>query len=320
MKITSSTVVYQLLTSYCAFSIATSPEQLWSGMQEKYGVLISHADNEKINASCHPLWLSLRRDISRLIQSTYTNTFLNEACIRNAMVRSGFEHTQLFEQVFLQKCIRSSTKQQLSLAQDTQFGGTAIDCPALSCSANTLGHLYYAARILEATYPEIPHIIIEFGGGYGNLARLLKQAIPTATIAIFDIPEMICLQWFFLKNTTSYHIVIHDSAPDNLESGAINLISVEHLDSGTLSCDVFVSTFALSEASLDAQNTIVNKHFFNAQTCYLAGQIDGWSNTLKFNSHELLINAIHAQYTTIYCSPFHHFGVNVLSYEIIAKN
>ncbi len=62
-----------------------------------------------------------------------------------------------------------------------------------------LNCIYYAWRIQEIqTFLSESPIIVEIGGGIGYLPGKLKKIFPTAKIILIDLPEVICMQRFYL--------------------------------------------------------------------------------------------------------------------------
>jgi hypothetical protein len=69
-------------------------------------------------------------------------------------------------------------------------------------SGNLLCQAYYVCRFEEVTGARLSDVdfILEFGGGYGALCRLLCALGFRGTYAIFDFPEFSALQRFYLRS------------------------------------------------------------------------------------------------------------------------
>lgn len=262
-------------------------------------------------------WAQARVKMRSVIEGQPNAHVLREPFIGGTMVRTGFEYPQRYEVAYLKYCTRKETYDTLKAIPETDFGDLSKECAEFKCTTNTLGHLFYAARVLEHT-KKTPRVLVEFGGGYGNLARLFAHVYPDATIFIIDLPEFNALQWLFLKRALPQkNVLLHSSIPDAFQDGSIHLIPLHLLDELSINTDIFISTFGLSECPLALQDCIIEKNFFNASTCYIAGQLLGWSGL--YEHHEQLIRSIQKKYTQAMCQPFHFFSTQLMSYEVIGQ-
>ena len=64
-----------------------------------------------------------------------------------------------------------------------------------------LRHAYFCSQIINHTTldQDKKNIILDLGGGYGSLTRLLKNFYRKSTLVIFEIPETCFLATYFLK-------------------------------------------------------------------------------------------------------------------------
>jgi len=88
--------------------------------------------------------------------------------------------------------------------------------------------VYYSwniSKIFESL-EEQPSVIIEIGGGYGGLAAKLKKLYPNATIILFDLPETLHLQSYFLSEAYPEAKVF--DYIDYLDTGMSGLVPGEH--------------------------------------------------------------------------------------------
>jgi len=311
-----------LLFYYC-INNATFSHQ-WQLMQTEYKQLIKKLEQQHLsnleNTYYHPYWQEQKKLLNTILLGTPDHNCWRRNPISGSMVCAGYSHYQQYELDYLQSCLSEKTAAQIFSYRDTQFPGLSFECKELNCSSNTLVHLYYTAHILEKA-PH-PNHIVEFGGGYGNLARIFKHINPKATIVIIDLPELIALQYLFLSTTLdNTPIYIHATTPKEYIQGAIHLIPIHLLDTLSLTTDLFVSTFALSETPTIVQKKIIEKKFFGATSIYMTGQIDGWYPCSQFENHQLLQHAIRNVYSHVSTNLFHRsFNSTLKSYEIIAFN
>lgn len=314
-----------MLFSLCLLLItngmqAATFEDIWFDMQIMYGQISSVFESKNIDLA-GDYWLSQQRDFKNILLGTPNKDIWYSRAISATMIRRGFSRDQNFELWYINTCLDKEVKDKIKSYRDTDFNLMPFECTELQCSTNTLGHLYYAGKILEQAKNQKKEInkIIEFGAGYGNLARIFKTLLPQATIILIDLPEFLALQYIFLRSTLTSKIIVHTSVPNNLEEGCIHLLPVYLMNEFMYKPDIFISTFALSEAPNITQKIVVQKSFFNADLIYLSGQLNGWNKGLGFEHHSFLHDAIRALYTKTICHPFHIFNEGFESYELQAS-
>lgn len=113
-------------------------------------------------------------------------------------------------------------------------------------SPTTASHIANTLSIYDLCGQEISSIL-DFGGGYGGLARCIATLNPDIKITIFDLPEMHYVQNKFLDATTSFGNYHFSSKVDTLES---------------INFDVFNASFSLSEVPLTDRD-IIEKFIMN---------------------------------------------------------
>lgn len=321
MNKTTVTLLFSLIGLSIEAINSNAINRNWKKAQQEYSQVNSSVRTDIEDATFfHPHWLNARKKIKRLIQGRARKDFIKAPEISGSMVREQNVKgiLQEYELCYLQYCVNPEIKDLIHSYKDTDFTGIKFDCSTLQCSNTTLGHLFYTAKILQKSGTKNIKVITEFGSGYGNLARIFKTLLPNTTIALIDLPEFLALQYFFLTSTLpDTKIIMHAKAPQYLEENAIHLIPVFLIEELNINTDIFVSTFALSEAPEYVQKLITQKKFFNASTCYLTGQLNGWGTNFNFAHHATIHNAIRNQYKSVECLPFHLLSNNIESYELI---
>lgn len=129
-----------------------------------------------------------------------------------------------------------------TMIMDGHYLGTAIS------------HIQYLYAWQKYTGKEIKNIksIIELGGGYGSLCRIVK-GINQCLYTIVDLPIVNKIQQYFLKNETD-----------------INYVGLDKLEETNFECEMFISTFALSESTYVCMEYVIEKNFFNAKYLLLS--------------------------------------------------
>ncbi len=323
-KFIYSLICTQFLIFNYLFSDNSNFDILWLDMQIKYLNLDNKFSNQDLKKSENKFftnyWLSLKDPIRNLIIGNSNKNFLGTPGLSNAMVRGlhgEFGLEQRFEECYLTNCLSSNTQLKIKKIQDCDL--LPRTSKLFNCSTSTLGHLFYAAKIIE-NFDNEPKVIVELGGGYGNLTRLLKQIFDDTTIVMFDFPEVLAIQYLFLKYTLpGVKIICHENPINGSLEKGIHLVPVFVMDKCKIDSDIFVSTFALTETPEYVQNVVIENKFFNSKLSYVTGQINGWQGIGHlFVDHKNVMDGLRSVYKKVKCELFHIFSENQFSFETIA--
>ena len=267
----------------------------------------------------HPLWQKARPKFAFLFSDGQLENFLKHSEVAHQFCRGGFGPPQQFELNYL----RTRPRAFWDLARrykESSVGSPSLDCAELKISANSLGMLYYFTRIAEVGDLNSIRRIVEFGGGYGCLSRVFQELLPAPpTYVIVDLPEMLALQYYFLRaSSPSRRVVAHHTAPKSLDPGATHLVPVQHAKSLAIEPDLFVSTFALSETPQHLQKGLRTNIFFGAKSLYLVGQdtsAEMWQHA-ALDQNQDLRSAASAQFSRVLLEPYHYAS----AWELRASN
>jgi putative sugar O-methyltransferase len=317
---------YRLFLTILLFGVystltASEYHEHWLSMQNAYQQMhttLNFSEWTKLEeAYCHDFWKNIKKQMQKILTGPPNKNILQQPAIMGQMVRTGIAHPQEYEVYYLQYCILEKTKKRIQNFAECNFSSLPRECSAFDCTSNTLGALYYAAKSLEQFDDQNINIIVELGGGYGNLARVFKMMVPDATIILIDLPEFLALQHLYLNSTLpKTEIVVHATPPTAFKKGAIHLLPSVLLEQTKISSDLFISTFALSETSEILQKAVINKNFFNSKICYISGQLSGW-NSHNFVNESRVLNGVRELYQKTHCQPFHNILNGLASYELI---
>jgi hypothetical protein len=129
-------------------------------------------------------------------------------------------------------------------------------------SANVIHYAYHLAQFEQATRIRVSDVdlILEFGGGYGGMCKLLRRLGYDGKYLIFDLPYFSELQRYFLQmnglavaqqpEITGANDVFCISDPQGLRVALAGLPA-------NRKC-MFIATWSLSEAPLEIRNAIVS--------------------------------------------------------------
>jgi hypothetical protein len=146
-------------------------------------------------------------------------------------------------------------------------------------SANRAHHAMHLAAYRRARRRDLwdVHSVIEWGGGYGDMARLIRRMNEGVTYTIIDLPEIGALQYVYLA-TLEGEEALNVIVPGRgfIESGKINLASVYDLArlAGQLEAGSFISTWAITESPAESQEAVAESRFFGAERIMIASMIN----------------------------------------------
>lgn len=162
------------------------------------------------------------------------------------------------------------------LLVEDSFGEPLILSGKYLTSHSSVQHLYSIERYLFKTGRSMDEIssAVEWGGGYGNMAKMFfRKKKEVFKYVIIDIPLFSMIQWLYLCVTIGADKVNLLKKPeDGVVDGKVNIVPLCFVDNITGQFDLFVSTWALSESSKEAQDYVVEKKFFGAKKLLFANQ------------------------------------------------
>jgi len=223
--------------------------------------------------------------ISNSFKNQVSIKFLNQPEISYTMV---FSHNNGFASAakrinFLKKVFTDDVTRNL-LREDFVGGPNIVSFEYLT-SANRSHHAFHLARYTELTSKKLwdTSSVLEFGGGYGNMARLLKKMNPELTYTIIDLPELLSLQYVYLGAIFGEEkINCIFNKDQNIASGKINLVpsSLVLNNDVSLMAESFISTWAVTESPKPFQDDVLRKEFFKAKNILIGSLVDS-NNHLK---------------------------------------
>ena len=219
-----------------------------------------------------PMWQTFERELAGLLLPVPPFNFLSHpTLLETAFVtyRAGWFSEEM---AALTSCLPDQTLREV-LGEDLVGVPLVIDGEYMT-SQKSVHHLYHLCRLIrhhEGKMPAVPRVI-EWGGGYGSLAKLFLRLLPqTERYTIVDLPIMSALQWLYLSTVLGEDRVALASTPADLSSSRqVVIVPVTLLGSLGDDYDLFVSTWALSESSEVAQKHVKEKEWFGAKHFLIA--------------------------------------------------
>jgi putative sugar O-methyltransferase len=226
--------------------------------------------------------------------------FLNMPLLKNSMFVTKGGIWQQLQLNLLNKKIKSSLLK--TYLKESIIGFPKITNFHFLTSHNSIHHLYHLALFCEKCKFVFNRRIeiLEFGGGYGNMAKIIKRMSPLSTYAIIDIPQFTTLQYIYLSSVFNEDSVNLVDESQNIEKGKFNLLTYKRNLVNLFNkreIDLLIATWSLSESPKSIQNYFKRMNYFNAKYLLFAYQKN--NQMFKFaenisilpNSYKLIYNS-----------------------------
>lgn len=170
------------------------------------------------------------------------------------------------------------------IIEDT-IGNNIIINKRLLTSAPRIGHLYVASLIKKICdeFKISLSNVTEIGGGFGGLMSLFVRSGYTRKFKIYDLPEILPLQYIYIntvcqsfENRTSFPLSCFESI------GNINKTSSQN--------SVFISNWALTEASEELQRNALDSNFFGSSYAFICCEDNNANHKASTFLHDFLIS------------------------------
>jgi hypothetical protein len=216
-------------------------------------------------------WTEFSEILAKYFLHQFDSSFLRHPTIIRTMFLYRGGKMQADQLKFLRLLFTETDLRSVLI--ENRLGNPYITNFEFLTSHNSIHHLYHIARYQQATHKRLTTInsVVEFGGGYGNLARMVKSINPHMTYNIVDLPIMSALQFTYLGTLFGQSKVTMVTGNAKPAAGKINLIPlpfVDRLDDGA--SELFISTWALSESTIPAQEYVAARKFFGATRMLVA--------------------------------------------------
>jgi len=236
---------------------------------------LNKLESKNIKKFILPLWEENNKRIRNIFLNNNFNdfSFLRNPFIRETMFITSEGSLMRSQLAFLKSKLN---KEKLKyLLEEEYVGNPIISSINYKTSHNTIHNLFHIALYLDLikTNPSDIKDIVEWGGGYGNLARIFRKINSNQTYTIIDLPLFSCIQWIYLSSVfgeENINFITNDKL--KIKEGKINLLPVCFLEKFKLNADLFISTWALSESSKYSQEYVIKNNWFNAKHRLLAFQ------------------------------------------------
>lgn len=236
--------------------------------------IIPYCDSKRLNQKISHLF-----EHPQTIENFRQNEEIRELC-ENETIEQGIRYRTYTLQNY-----SNIYKKYFENIKESHIGNPKI-IDEFHFSPNTESHLYKSCQILYYFNDLKGKNIVEIGGGYGGLARIICESIEINSYTIIDIPQMQRVQKFYLENSlnaSTYKKISYIDAFDN------HLLQLKH------DWHLAISTFALSEQSINVQKNYLTSVINNSENVYLINNVIFSKNLSKKD----FINTVSKTFTLI---------------------
>ncbi len=263
-----------LLKAECnLFSMKRNQKERFSSLQDQFAKYYDKIQRYDISAFVSPLWEKYISELEKVFLPKIPFNFLRNRIMRKTMfVDAG--GLWLREEVSFLESVLSNEKLKELLEEDYAGVPYLHDHKYLT-SHNSIHHLYHLMYFQHKIKKDIETVdaVVEWGGGYGNMAKIIKRIKNDITYTIIDTPLFSCVQWIYLSSVFGENDIelIFDTTIKR-QKGKINILPLSFLDINEISCDLFIATWSLSESSKFSQDYVDSLNYFNADHLIIAFQ------------------------------------------------
>lgn len=224
-----------------------------------------------------PEWQRNTEIVEKYFLNNFSSSFLRHPLLKSTMFAHLPNKAKEIQKTLLKSCFE--TNQLKEILKESLIGYPILNDLEYLTSGNSIHHLYHLAKFGKELELKVEKLdsFIELGGGYGNMAKLVKRINPSATYTIIDIPIFIYIQYVYLCTLLGEEQVVIVDKDQPIISSKINLVPLdESLTQNSIlqksSPDIFLSTWALSESNEETQAFVRNNNYFGAKYILLAYQ------------------------------------------------
>tara|TARA_B100001059_G_C17817085_1_gene575963 strand:- start:548 stop:1528 length:981 start_codon:yes stop_codon:yes gene_type:complete len=179
-------------------------------------------------------------------------------------------------ELLLEKSLESFDYKELKkLMKENSIGGPKILLNSIFStkfkftSISRAAHIYQLSKIQNIIKNENLKklkTIIEWGGGYGGLCNVFYKhyGFDGSTYIIIDIPVSIKMQYYYLATIYGSEKINIFEDNNQIQTGKINLVRLSELQNFNCKCDIFISSWAISESNKNSQDFVLKKYFYDA--------------------------------------------------------
>ena len=255
----------------------SNPQQVarFKSLAQGFSQQLEQIPKNDLDQFVTPFWHQFNAQLLKTLYPIPPLDFLRNPIISSTMVVTREGALLKTELAYLEHAYQKTTLKD-TLYEDP-VGKPLIVNSEYRTSHNSIHHTYHLARFFKTTRttPDSFSTIIEWGGGYGNLAKIYRRLTNRPhTWIILDTPLFSTLQWLYLSSIFGEKIIRLITHPNQeILSGGINLLPITLVKEFNLNADLFISTWAISESSIASQDFVAKeRNWFHAPHLLLSYQ------------------------------------------------
>lgn len=229
-----------------------------ASLRERQLIKELRRDIRKTSATSGASWSLFKKKLKLYVTYLDPRNFLQWEFIRLTMVMHETPDICLNE---MKKSIDWENKWRDALIEEP-FGGPTLHPVLEESSGTTVVHAWHLFNLKKHTNIDFDKLdcVIEFGGGYGNMCKLLRKLGFKGDYIIYDLPEFLALQRFYLQGI-GLHVAdgIRSTASINGENILVSDIGdfKSVLGKKKYNNTLFIATWSLSESPMELRATFL---------------------------------------------------------------
>lgn len=208
-------------------------------------------------------WLAHRESLKKHLREDNLDSFMAWSTVQATMY-VGYSPNYLQHEIDYLQARPDWARWQAACKRNGEFGDELMD--GMGC--NALHQAYHLAQWEVATNNRVEYLakIVEFGGGYGEMAHVCHQLGFRGKYMIFDFPECREIQEYYLRRVTPF-FDYHLKDPRKL---------------APMEADLLIGIASLSEAPPDVRKAFLDPLKVHGALFLYQEQFNNYDNTSLF--------------------------------------
>src|SRR3989344_1465315 len=198
---------------------------LYEKLKTDFNKLYKKIKRYPIRTYVTPFWQDSNKKMERVLLPYPAFDFFNNPNLLFLMFMTSGGNLLKKELNYLENKIKKPFLKKI--IREEYFGSSLILNREYISSHNSIHHLYHLLKYEERTGKKLSNnmSIVEWGGGYGNLAKIFRRYTKRrTTYIIVDTPLFSCMQWLYLSIALgSDEVSIISNPNEKIINGRVNI-------------------------------------------------------------------------------------------------